>query len=44
MSKLFPIAKAETRHLFIDPSIYAPWYITSPEYVDEQTGIRYLGC
>lgn len=38
MSQLFPIAKAETRHLFIDPSIYPTWDIISPGYTGEQTG------
>lgn len=37
MEKLFPIATAASRHLFVDPSIYGPWDIISPEYTGERT-------
>lgn len=32
MELLYPIASAETRHLFVDPSIYGVWDIIDPSY------------
>lgn len=38
MEKLYPIATAASRHLFVDPSIYGPWDIIAPGYAGERTG------
>jgi len=38
MEKLFPIATAASRHLFVDPSIYGPWDIIASGYTGERTG------
>ena len=32
MNKLYPIAKPETRHLFISPAIHQEWEISNPDY------------
>lgn len=32
MEALHPIASAETRHLFVDPSVYGVWHILAPGY------------
>lgn len=38
MEKLYPIAKAETRHLFVHPSIRSPWDIVGATgYTGEET-------
>lgn len=38
MERLYPIANASTRHLFVDPSIYRPWDIIDDRYPYQQTG------
>jgi len=37
MEKLFPIATAASRHLFVDPSIYGPWDIIWSGYSGERS-------
>jgi len=32
MEALYPIAAAESRHLFVDPAIYDVWHIIDPDY------------
>jgi hypothetical protein len=32
MEALYPIASAESRHLFVDPAIYGVWHILAPDY------------
>lgn len=37
MEKLYPIATAATRHLFVDPAIYQPFCIIDPHYRTERS-------
>jgi hypothetical protein len=32
MEALYPIASAESRHLFVDPAIFDTWHIIDPDY------------